>query len=345
VSLPLAPLVASLGLRDPMISGRGLGHTGGTLDKLETIPGFRTDVPVPRFMEIVDTVGCAIVGQTGALVPADKKLYALRDVTATVDSIPLIASSILSKKRASGISALVQDVKFGSGAFMKTQESAAALAREMVGLGAALGLRVTAFLTDMGQPLGVKCGNALEVAESIEVLKGGGPADLVRLVEEFAVAMLRSGGVEGDRDRALERIRGALASGAALERFARMVEAQGGDPRVCDDPQRLPSAAGVAPFTAGRSGTVSFIDVERVGQAIVVLGGGRRRMEDRVDPGVGLEVFAKVGDRVDAGDVLAKVHYSETAKLEEARAMLASAYEIGDTAVAQRPLIAQVIGG
>jgi len=339
VSLPLAPIVAALGLRDPMISGRGLGHTGGTLDKLESIPGFTTGIPVQRFKHIVDTVGCCIIGQTAKLVPADKLLYALRDVTATVDSIPLIASSILSKKRASGIQALVQDVKVGSGAFMKTEESAVNLAKEMVSLGAALGLEVRAYITDMDQPLGVKCGNALEVVETIDVLRGQGPADLTAVVEEFAAAMLDMGGVEHDRERAVVRVREAVGSGRALETFAKMVEAQGGDPKVVERPEMLPAARIRKEHVAARSGVVASIDVEKVGQAIVSLGGGRRRIEDAIDPGVGLEALAKVGDKVAAGQALAVVHYSDEARLPEAQGLLERAYVIQDGEVGRNKLI------
>lgn len=343
VSIPLAPLVATLGLRDPMISGRGLGHTGGTLDKLEAIPGFRTAIPVPRFMEIVDTVGCAIVGQTDRLVPADKRLYALRDVTATVDSIPLIASSILSKKRASGIQALVMDVKTGSGAFMRTLDGASALAEAMVSLGAALGLRVRAYITDMGQPLGVSAGNALEIAESIEVLRGQGPEDLVALVIEFAVAMLEMGKVETDAAAARRRVRETLERGHALETFARMIEAQGGNPRVVDDLSLLPAAPRTQELTAASAGTVEFVDCERAGQAIVALGGGRRRMEDVIDPGVGIRFLARTGDRVAAGQTLAVVHYSDAARLDEALAMLRASCRVVDREVQRPALVKRII--
>ena len=343
VSLPLAPLAASLGLRDPMISGRGLGHTGGTLDKLESIPGFRTDLTVAEFKEVVEKVGCCISGQTARLVPADKMLYALRDVTATVDSIPLIASSILSKKKASGIGGLVMDVKVGSGAFMPTRELALEMARTLVSLGGALGLNVRAYLTNMDQPLGVMAGNALEVRESIDILKGEGPADTTELVVEFAAAMVLLGEFTADGSVARRRAEEALGSGRALETFARMVEAQGGDPRIVDDPSLLPRAGDTRVFAAPQAGFVRSIDCEKVGHAVVALGGGRKKIEDRVDPAVGLEVYARVGDPVVAGDPLVIVHYSDEARLEEALALLRNAYVLDETGGEVEPLVRDVV--
>ncbi len=337
VSLPLAPLVAALGVRDPMISGRGLGHTGGTLDKLESIPGFQPRLPVERFKEIVDTVGCAIIGQTDTLVPADKKIYSLRDVTATVDSIPLISSSILSKKAASGISGLIMDVKVGSGAFMRTPEKARALAQTLVSLGGELGLTVRAFLTEMSQPLGVKCGNALEVEESIDVLKGKGPADTTELVVLFATHTLIVAGLEADEAVARSKVEACLASGKPLEVFARMIEAQGGNPAVCDDFKLLPQAAHRKEWKPARTGYVVDMDGEALGMAIVALGGGRKRIEDVVDPGVGALVHTRIGDKLD-GNPACTLCYSDDAKLAEALPLFEKAYVIGDHPV-QRPVL------
>ena len=343
VSIPLAPLAASLGLKDPMISGRGLGHTGGTLDKLESIPGFRTDLSVDEFKDVVEGVGCCISGQTARLVPADKMLYALRDVTATVDSVPLIGSSILSKKKASGIAGLVMDVKVGSGAFMRTEESALEMAQTLVSLGGALGMNVKAYLTNMDQPLGIMAGNALEVQESIDILKGQGPADTTELVVEFAAAMVQLGGHMLDPVKARRRAEEALGSGRALEIFARMVEAQGGDPRIVDAPSLRPRAVGTRVFGAPYAGYVHSIDCEKVGHAVVALGGGRKKLEDDVDPAVGLEVHARVGDSVDAGGPLAIIHYSNEARLQEAMALLEQAYEVGEAPVEAAPLIRDVV--
>ena len=339
VSLPLAPILACLGMRVPMISGRGLGHTGGTLDKLESIPGYQTLLTVERFKEVVDTVGCCIIGQTASLAPADKKLYALRDVTATVDSIPLIASSILSKKRASGIAGLLMDVKTGSGAFMRRFDDAAALARTLVDLGGALGMTVRACITDMNQVLGRKAGNALEILESIEILRGEGPADVTELVVRFAATMGVMAGVCSSEEEGRIAVDGVIRSGAALQKFAEMIEAQGGDPRVCDEPHRLPLDAARADFTAPRSGHLVEVDCEKVGHSIVALGGGRRRIEDAVDPGVGLDVVARIGDAVDAGQPLATVYYRTQQGLDEAVALLTRAYRIADEPAPARPLV------
>ncbi len=338
VSLPLAPLVAALGMRDPMISGRGLGHTGGTLDKLESIPGFQTRLPVERFKQIVDTVGCAIIGQTDTLVPADKKIYSLRDVTATVDSIPLISSSILSKKAASGISGLIMDVKSGSGAFMRTQESARALAETLVSLGGELGLKVRAFITEMSQPLGIKCGNALEVEESIDILQGRGPQDTTDLVILFAAHSLLVAGLESDEDTAMEKARKELASGRPLEVFARMIEAQGGNPRVIEDQSLLPKAPKELEWSPKGEGYVVDMDSEAMGMAIVALGGGRRKIDDMVDPGVGLLVHKRIGDPAD-GNPACTIRYSSEEKLAQALPLLEKAYTIGADAVPKAQLV------
>jgi pyrimidine-nucleoside phosphorylase len=343
VSLPLAPLLACLGIHVPMISGRGLGHTGGTLDKLESIPGFDTRLTVERFKTVVDEVGCSIIGQTASLAPADKKLYALRDVTATVDSIPLIASSILSKKRASGISGLLMDVKTGSGAFMRRFEDARALAETLVSLGGALGMSVRACITDMNQVLGRLAGNALEVLESIEVLRGDGPDDVTELVVRFAAEMGVMAGLQPDLAQSRVAVEKALSSGKALAKFAEMIEAQGGNPRVTEQTDLLPLDARQAPFVAPRSGLISEVDCEKVGQAIVALGGGRVRIEDDVDPAVGLAIERRIGDSVQAGDRIATVYYREDGRLEAARALLARAYRIGEGPVEPPPLIKDVL--
>jgi pyrimidine-nucleoside phosphorylase len=338
ISLPLAPAVAACGVAVPMISGRGLGHTGGTLDKLEAIPGFRVDLSAAAFEAQVARLGACLIGQTERIAPADRKLYALRDVTGTVESIPLIASSIMSKKLAEGIDALVLDCKVGSGAFMKTLERARELARTIAAIGRAAGKRVTAVLTDMNQPIGRAVGNASEVAESIEVLRGGGPDDTRALTVALGAEMLALAGV---RDGA-SRIGEALDGGAALEKFREIVRAQGGDPRVCDDPDAvLPRAPSQAAVRARRSGTVAAIDAEAVGTAVVLLGGGRRRKEDRVDPAVGVTVVARLGDEVREGDPLALLHHRGDPAA--AAAMLAGAYGIADEAPPPRPLVHAIV--
>ncbi|MBM4353115.1 MAG: thymidine phosphorylase, partial [Deltaproteobacteria bacterium] len=343
VSLPLAPILACLGMRVPMISGRGLGHTGGTLDKLESIPGFRTNLDIDEFRRVVEEVGCCIIGQTATLAPADKRLYALRDVTATVDSIPLIASSILSKKRAAGISGLLMDVKTGSGAFMKSLPDARALAVALVDLGRALGLRVRAFITDMSQPLGTYAGNAVEIVETVQVLSGRGPADTTRLVEDFAAEMAVMSGLYSDRTDALAEVRKVVSDGSALMRFARMIEAQGGNPRVVDDVRLLPTARHRRDMTARHRGTIVRVDCEMAGAAVVVLGGGRRRIEDRVDPVVGLEIHRRIGEPVEAGEPIVTVHYDVPAHLDEALALLERAYVIEDGPAVSPPLTHEVL--
>ncbi|MFH1530223.1 MAG: thymidine phosphorylase [Pseudomonadota bacterium] len=339
ISLPLAPIVASLGGKVPMLSGRALGHTGGTLDKLEAIPGFRVDLSGDRFREIVEDVGCCIMGQTATLVPADKKLYALRDVTATVSSIPLIASSILSKKRAAGVRGLVMDVKSGSGAFMKTRADAAALARTLVDLGGALGMRVHAFVTDMGQPLGRWVGNALELRETVDILRGRGPADTTELTKRFAAAMLRLGGLAEGATDARSLVDGAIADGSALKKLREMVVAQGGDPAFIDDPAALPAAREVVPWTAPRCGVITGVDTERVGEASCVLGVGREKFTDAVDPAVGFEVLRRVGDKVEAGEPILQIHANDLGRLAACQRMLDGAYEIGNEAPAPTPLV------
>jgi pyrimidine-nucleoside phosphorylase len=339
VSIPLAPIVAVCGVAVPMMSGRGLGHTGGTLDKLESIPGFTTSLDPDRFKQVLAAEGLVLAGQSETLVPADRRLYALRDATGTVPSIPLIASSIMSKKLAENLDALVLDVKVGSGAFMGDIEHARLLARTMVGLGAAHGLTVEAVLTDMSQPLGLEVGNANEVAESIEVLRGEGPDDLVELVTDLAGRMLMAAGATGSPDEAALSVAGAIESGAALDAFRRVVSAQGGDTSVVDDPSGLPSAPEVAEVAAERKGWVTRCDARTVGVAAMRLGAGRERKEDEVDHGVGITLLAKAGDRVEKGQPVARVRYRSQARWEDTAPFLAGAWQIGDDAPTPAPLL------
>jgi pyrimidine-nucleoside phosphorylase len=340
-SLILAPLAMACGALVPMMSGRGLGHTGGTLDKLEAIPGFRTGLSLPELREALRTVGCALIGQTSEIAPADKKLYALRDVTSTVESIPLISASIMSKKIAEGIGGLVLDVKTGVGAFMKTLDDSRALARSLVGIGNASGVRTEALITRMDAPLGRMVGNSMEVIESIEVLKGRGPADLEELSVLFAARMLVLAGIEADEAAAIARVRRALGSGEGVEAFRRIIENQGGDPRVIDDYARLPSAPDTAQVAAPRGGVLTGLHAEAVGRAAVALGAGRARIEDAVDPGVGIEIVATVGDRVAAGDPVLLVRHRGGRGLAEALPLLNGALEIGDGPPPRRPLVVE----
>ncbi len=340
VSLPLAPLAAACGCKVPMVSGRGLGHTGGTLDKLEAIPGFRVDLPVERFVELVRDLGVGLIGQTARIAPADKKLYALRDVTATVESIPLIAGSIMSKKLAEGIDALVLDVKVGRGAFMKTLPEAQRLASALSRIGRGMGKQVTALITSMDQPLGCAVGNGLEVAEAIDLLRGGGPADLRALTVALTAEMVLLARLAPDLDGARAAVEQAIADGRGLARFRAVVEAQGGDPRVVDDPSRLPRAAQVLAVAAPRAGVVEALDAEAVGLAAMALGAGRARVEDRVDPAVGVVLVKKVGDRVEAGEPLCLVHRNAGGEPQgEVTARLLAAYRVGDGPVTAAPLI------
>jgi len=338
VSIPLAPIVASCGIALPMVSGRGLGHTGGTLDKLESIPGFRTALTPAEFLAQLAEVGVVLAGQSERLVPADRAIYALRDASGTVPSIPLIASSIMAKKLAEDLDGLVLDVKVGSGAFMRDTASARRLARTMVELGAARGTRVVALLTDMDQPLGAEVGNANEIAESLAVLRGGGPPDLVALVLRLGEEMLLLGGVAADREEARDRIEETIGSGRALATFRRVVAAQGGDPAVVDDPALLPLATGIHHVTSRRAGFVHRCDAATVGRAAGRLGAGRERKEDRVDPGVGITVHAKRGDRVASGDLLATVRFSDPDRLEACRALLEEAWVVDVDPPRPRPL-------
>jgi pyrimidine-nucleoside phosphorylase len=340
VSLPLAPLAAACGVKVPMISGRGLGHTGGTLDKLEAIPGFRVDLPVERFRELVASVGACLIGQTARLAPADRKLYALRDVTATVESIPLIAGSIMSKKLAEGIDGLVLDVKVGSGAFMKRRDDARALAQTLAAIGRGMGKQVTALLTNMDQPLGRAVGNALEVVESVELLEGGGPADLRECTVELTAEMLLLAHVAADLPAARRAVEAAIADGRGLRKLEEIVEAQGGDPRALRDRARLPRAPRTFDVPAPAGGVVTAIDAEAIGLAAVALGAGRARVEDRVDPAVGILVHRKLGDRVEKGEPLATIHHGERGEApERVAARLTAAWRIGREAASPAPLL------
>jgi len=329
VSICLAPIVAACGVAVPMMSGRGLGHTGGTLDKLEAIPGFRVDLSVRDFRAQLRKIGCALIGQTGDLAPADKRLYALRDVTGTVESIPLITSSILSKKLAEGIDALVLDVKVGRGAFMKTEADAKELARCLVRVGTLAGKRVSALLTDMNTPIGYTIGNALETTEALEILHGQGPDDLRELTYELAAEMLRAAGVVKTKSQALRRIEQEVADGAALEKMREIVEAQGGDPRVVDAPNQLAVARHRTTITAATGGYLTDLEPLELGYASMGLGAGRSRAEDAVDPGAGIRLHVQLGDRVRKGDALATLYTSERARLRVGTDRVTAAFRIG----------------
>jgi pyrimidine-nucleoside phosphorylase len=329
-SIIVVPAVAACGVPVMKSSGRALGHTGGTLDKLESIPGFQTSLDAESLRGILRDLHCAFVGQTAEIAPADKKLYALRDVTGTIESIPLIASSIMSKKICEGSDALVLDVKVGAGAFMKTVDQARPLARTMVAIGTRVGLRTEALLTDMEAPLGRAVGNALEIRECVEALGGGGPGDLQTICVALAARMLRLGGVESSLEAAEARVRRAFSSGAALERFRAVVERQGGDPRVIDEPDRLPRAGEVDVFTARRDGFVRELRADLVGLASVVLGAGRDRTDADVDPAAGVRLLAARGDAVAPGDAVAELHAGRRGDLDQARRLIAAAVVIGD---------------
>jgi pyrimidine-nucleoside phosphorylase len=330
VSLLLAPMVASCGVAVPMMSGRGLGHTGGTLDKLESIPGFRTALTLSEAKTQVERIGCAMLGQTPEIAPADKRLYALRDVTGTVESIPLIAASIMSKKLAEGLNGLVLDVKTGSGAFLPDEAQAIELARTMIGLGEVRGCPTVALLTAMDRPLGRSCGNALEVEEAIDGLRGDGPGDLMEVTYALAVEMLLLVGAASDAADARKKLEDSVSSGRALETLGKIIEAQGGDRRVLDDPALLPQAAEVEVFRAPRDGVVAQIEPRKIGRAILELGGGRRTIEEEIDPSVGFVIPAKPGDRVKTGEPLASVFARNRDGIETGFRALREAIIIGD---------------
>lgn len=339
-SLILAPLAAAAGVWVPMVSGRGLGHTGGTLDKLESIPGFRVGLTLDEYKRVLKTTGLVLIGATKEIAPADKKIYALRDVTATVESIPLITASILSKKVAEGIDGLVIDVKFGNGAFMKSFEQARQLAQSLASVGRGLGLDIRVLLTDMNQPLGQAVGNVLEVIECIEVLKGRGPADVRYLSVELAAHMVLLGQKASSLDEARSLIEQHINTGAGLERLRAVIAAQGGDPLIVDDYARMPQAAHRAEVVASVDGFVADIKAETIGLAAMQLGAGRELVDSVIDPAVGIVLHKKVGDQVQAGESLGTIYYNAPEKVEQTRQMVAHAYSYSDAPPAARPLVA-----
>lgn len=343
-SLVLIPLVAAAGAPVAKLSGRGLGHTGGTIDKLESIAGFRAELSTDQFIEQVNRIGCAIAGQTANLVPADKKIYALRDVTATVDSVPLIAASVMSKKIAGGSDAIVLDVKTGRGAFMKTLEASRDLAQTMVNIGNTVGRRTMAVISDMDQPLGFAVGNALEVREALDTLRGEGPPDLRELCLVLGSQMLLLAGIAKTGEQARARLEGALERREALAKFKDMIKAQGGDLLLVDDPTRLPTAPVVVPVASPASGSVESIEAEAIGLAAMALGAGRATKEDVIDPAVGVVLRKKVGDAVREGEAMADVHAADPGRAEAVAARVGAAYSIVRSRAPRRPLIHEVVG-
>ncbi|MBK9317059.1 MAG: thymidine phosphorylase [Acidobacteria bacterium] len=331
-SLAIAPIAAACGVAVPMISGRALAHTGGTLDKLESIPGFRTDLSLDEFRRVLAACGLALIGQTKEIAPADRKLYALRDLTATVPFRPYICASIMSKKLAEGIDGLVLDVKSGNGAFMRDLEGAQTLAEMLARIGRGMGKRVVALVTDMNQPLGRWVGNAVETREAIEMLQGTLDGDFAQLSIELAARMLNIGGIEEDLDTARTRAVDAVTSGRALDRLRRVIELQGGDPRVADDPGRLPQALLSRDIRAERSGYVTGIETDEVGRVVMDWGGGRRRLEDAIDYGVGLNIHVKLGDPVKPGTPLVTAYYNDASKFESMADRLRRAWSITEEA-------------
>jgi pyrimidine-nucleoside phosphorylase len=342
-SLVIAPVAAECGVAVPMISGRALAHTGGTLDKLEAIPGFRTNLSLDEFRDVLKRCGLALIGQTKEIAPADRKLYALRDLTATVPFRPFMCASIMSKKLAEGIDGLVLDVKTGAGAFMREFEDARKLAEMMASTGRAMGKRVVGLITDMNQPLGRWVGNGVETMEAIETLRGDLEGDFAELCLELAARMLIAGGVESDLETACDKAIDAITSGRALERFRACIEAQGGDPRVLDDTNLLPQAAQQRVITAGRAGFITGVETDEVGRVVMDWGGGRLRLEDRIDHAVGLRLHAKIGDQVNADDPLVTAYYNDESKFEEMSARLRTAYRIGESAPKSEPLIKAIV--
>lgn len=339
ISLALAPLAACCGVVVPMIAGRGLEITGGTLDKLESIPGYRTGLNEEEFVRVLQTCGCSIIGQTRNVAPADKKLYALRDVTGTVPSIPLTVSSILSKKLAEGIDGLVLDVKWGVGAFMKTLEDAEALARGLIDVGRRMNLRVSALITDMNQPLGRAVGNALEVMEVIDILKGHGPDDSFELTKELCSRMMMLADQAMDRKAMFDRIQAGIGSGQAFDRFRKMVQMHGGDVGVLDCPDRLCKAPIQEPVQSPREGFIQFVNAESIGRACMVLGTGRIKVDDSIDHAVGVAGLKKVGERVKSGEPLAVIHAGARDKFEEAKPLVAQAFKCSESPVEAPPLV------
>jgi len=342
-TLVLAPLVAATGVPVAKMSGRSLGHTGGTIDKLESIPGFKVSVPPEDFLQQVKRIKVAVVAQTGELAPADKKLYALRDVTATVDSIPLIASSVMSKKIASGADAIVLDVKFGSGAFMRTVEDARTLARTMVEIGNKTGRKTVALITNMDQPLGHAVGNALEVREAINTLNGQGPPDLTELCLALGSQILVLGGIAGSARDARPVLEELLRNGKAMHKFKEMVEAQGGTITALENPEELPRAQHIHAVKSPAAGYVAAIDTEAVGRTAMLLGAGRKTKEESIDPAVGIIARKKMGDRIKPGDILAELHVNDSGKLPEAEEQLIEAYRFSKEIPEATPLILEEI--
>jgi pyrimidine-nucleoside phosphorylase len=344
-TLILAPIVAAGGLTVPMISGRGLGHTGGTLDKLESIPGFNVNLSLDQFRSVLRECGMGLIGQTAEIAPADKKIYALRDATSTVESIGLICASIMSKKLAEGIDALVLDVKTGSGAFMKREEDAVRLAEIMVDAGKRLGKKVVALITDMDQPLGRAAGHSSEIIECIDVLNGQGPADLRDLSIELSAWMFYLGERTKSLDEGQQLAESMIAGGQAREKFKQGIKLQGGDERVVDEPQRLPKARSRIEVPSKGDGYISGTNCEHFGTALAMLGGGRSKKEDAIDPGVALEFHKRVGDPVKKGESMATIHYNDDAKLDEAKTMVAASYYVAAEAPrGERPLIRRILG-
>lgn len=344
-SLILAPVVAAGGLTVPMISGRGLGHTGGTLDKLEAIPGFNVNLSLVEFRRVLRECGMGLIGQTAEIAPADEKIYALRDVTSTVENVGLICASIMSKKLAEGIDALVLDVKTGSGAFMKKEEDSVELAEVMVETGKRMGKKVVALITDMDQPLGRLAGHSYEVLESVEVLRGRGPKDLKDLSLELSAWMF----FLGERTKSVEEGRRLaetmVATGQALEKFRQGIRLQGGDERIVDEPERLPQARLHAHVVSSAAGYVNVTNCEQLGTALAMLGGGREKKEDKIDHAIGLEFHKRIGDRVKEGEKLVTIHYNSDAKLAEAKTLIANSYVVNESALREnRPLVRRVIG-
>ena len=339
VSLILAPLIACLGIAVPMMSGRSLGHTGGTLDKLETIPGFRTSLSLAEAREQIDRIGCVLIGQSAEIAPADRKMYALRDATATVESIPLIASSIMSKKLAEGLTGLVLDIKRGSGAFLPELARGLELAELMVQLGVDHGCPTVALVTAMDRPLGRAVGNSLEVEEAILTLRGEGPADLLAVTYALGAEMLVLGGVAASHDAARRSMEHAISSGRAAARFAEIIEAQGGNPGVVDDPAVLPQADAVELFVAPRRGLVARIEPRAIGRGLTALGGGRTKVDDVIEPSVGFVITARIGDWVEAGEPVATIFAHDAAGIDAGRAALRTAITIADEADLPLPLI------
>lgn len=343
VSIILSPLAASAGVTVPMMSGRGLGHTGGTLDKLESIPGFRTNLTKDEFMSNLKKINVAMIGQSESIAPADKRMYALRDVTGTIESIPLIAGSIMSKKLAEGIDGLVLDVKTGNGAFMKKEKDAIKLARVMFAIGKKMGKKVVALITDMEQPLGNAIGNSLEIKECIEVLKGSGPQDLIDITLELGAYMLKLAGKANNAAKGKDILKRHLSDGSAYQRFREMVILQGGDVRAIDNPLMLPSARFSKELLSEKSGYISKMDTEAIGIASCMLGAGRERIEDKIDPAAGIIIEKKIGDNVKKGETLAVLHYNSEEKISEPYKRLQSAIFIGRKKPGKRRLIKRII--